>query len=315
MDLAARYTRRALVVLTAVLAVATAAGFLDRVSWVFESATLFRLQYAAVLLVAGVLALALRRPWLALAGLVLAAVNIAVIAPWQDASLATASTGSPSLRIVSLNVEAGNHRYDELGPLVARLRPDVLGLMELTPAWARAAEHASRRVRPRRLVPQPGAYGMGLLSDVRPTAVRARRFPADGPTTLVARFRIQRQPVTFVLVHVHTPFAGSVHARELSALAAARPSFGPRLIVCGDFNTVPWAAQFEDFGHAASLTDVFRGAWHTHSWPSWSPALGALIDHCLISDGLAVRDRSFGPSIGSDHLPLVLDVAIERRSA
>jgi endonuclease/exonuclease/phosphatase (EEP) superfamily protein YafD len=121
--------------------------------------------------------------------------------------------------------------------------------------------------------------------------------------------------VTFVLVHVHTPFAGSVHARELSALASARPSLGSRLIVCGDFNTVSWSAQFEDFGRATGLTDVFRGAWHTHSWPSWSPVLGALIDHCLISDGLAVRDCRFGPSIGSDHLPLVLDVGIERKSA
>jgi endonuclease/exonuclease/phosphatase (EEP) superfamily protein YafD len=276
---------------------------------------LFRLQYAAVLLVASALALVLRRPRLAVAGVVLAAVNVAVIAPWQDASLATVSTGSRTVRIVSFNVEAGNHRYHELAPLVARLRPDILGLIELTPAWARAAAHASAHVRPRRLVPQPGAYGMGLLSDAAPTAVRARHFPADGPTTLVARFRIDRVPVTFVLVHVHTTFAGSVHARELSALAAARSSLGSRLIVCGDFNTVPWSAQFEGFGHAAGLTDVFRGAWHTHSWPSWSPVLGALIDHCLISDGLAVRDRSFGPSIGSDHLPLVLDVGIERRSA
>jgi endonuclease/exonuclease/phosphatase (EEP) superfamily protein YafD len=314
-DFVARHARRGLVVVTAVLAVATAAGFLDRVSWVFESATLFRFQYAVVLLVTGALALALRRPRLALASVALAAVNIAVIAPWQDASVAAASSGDRALRIVAFNVEAGNHRYDELGPLVARLRPDVLGLIELTPAWARAAEHASARVRPRRLVPQPGAYGMGLLSDLPPTTVRARRFPADGPTALVARFQIHALPVTFVLVHVHTPFAGSVHARELSALAAARPSLGSRLIVCGDFNTVPWSAQFEKFGHATGLNDVFRGAWRTHSWPSWSPVLGALIDHCLISDGLAVRARRFGPSIGSDHLPLVLDVSIERRSA
>jgi endonuclease/exonuclease/phosphatase (EEP) superfamily protein YafD len=310
-----RYTRRGLVVLTAVLAVATAAGFLDRVSWVFETATLFRLQYVVVLLAVVLLALVVRRPGLAVAALVLVAINVAVIAPWRDASYATAPRGSHTVRIVSFNVDEANHRYDELAPLVARLRPDILGLVELTPAWARAAAHSSRRVRPRRLVPQPGAYGMGLLSDAAPTTVRVRHFPADGPTTLVARFRIGGMPVTFVLVHVHTTFAGSVHARELSTLAALRSSLGSRLIVCGDFNTVPWAAQFEDFAHAAGLTDVFRGAWHTHSWPSWIPVLGALLDHCLISDGLSVRDRGFGPSIGSDHLPLVLDVAIERRAA
>jgi endonuclease/exonuclease/phosphatase (EEP) superfamily protein YafD len=38
--------------------------------------------------------------------------------------------------------------------------------------------------------------------------------------------------------------------------------------------------------------------------------LGVPLDHCLISNGLAVRARRLGPSIGSDHFPLVFDVAI-----
>jgi endonuclease/exonuclease/phosphatase (EEP) superfamily protein YafD len=302
--------RLALTVLVGLLAVATAAGFLDRVAWVFESATVFRLQYAAVLLVAGLLALAFWQPYLAVAAVVLAAVNIAAIAPWQRAPRAAGTSTDPALRIVAFNVEAGNHRYDQLAPLVARLRPDVLGLVELTPGWARAAKSASVRVRPRRFVVQRGAYGMGLLSAKPPTAVSVRRFPEHGPAVLVARFRIRDTPVTFVLVHVHTPFAGSVHERELHALAAARPSLGSRLIVCGDFNTVSWSAQFRDFSRSAGLTDVFRGAWHEYSWPSWSPLLAVPLDHCLISSGLSVRGRHFGPSIGSDHFPLVLDVAI-----
>jgi endonuclease/exonuclease/phosphatase family metal-dependent hydrolase len=151
---------------------------------------------------------------------------------------------------------------------------------------------------------------MGLLSATPPTALTARRFPADGPAVLIARFRIRDLPVTFVLVHVHTPFAGSVHERELRALAAARPSLGPRLIVCGDFNTVSWSAQFRDFSRSAGLTDVFRGAWHGYSWPSWSPLLAVPLDHCLISNGLAVRDRHFGPEHGLRPLPARLDVAI-----
>ena len=302
--------RLGITVLVGLLAVATAAGFLDRVSWVFEPATVFRLQYAALLAAAGVLALALWQPYLVVAAVSLAAVNIAAVAPWQHAPRAAASTTGPTLRVVAFNVESANHRYDQLAPLIARLHPDVLGLVELTPGWARAAKRASSRVRPRRFVVQRGAYGMGLLSATRPTALSARRFPTDGPAVLIARFRIRGLPVTFVLVHVHTPFAGSVHERELRALAAARPSFGPRLIVCGDFNTVSWSAQFRDFSQTAGLTDVFRGAWHGYSWPSWSPLLAVPLDHCLISSGLAVRDRQFGPSMGSDHFPLVLDVAI-----
>lgn len=310
-----RGARRAVEIIVAVLAVATVAGFLDRTSWVFEPATLFRLQYAVVLVALAPIALAITRWRVAAAALVLAGINVAAIAPWQGAPRSAALVVGQTLRIVSFNVESSNHHYDRLAPLVASLRPDVVGLIELTPGWARAAASASTRVRPRRLVAQPGAYGLGIMSATRPTALIAQRFPADGPTALIAHFRISKLPVTFVLLHVHTPFAGSVHARELSALAAARPRLGSRLIVCGDFNTVPWAAQFENFAHATRLTDVFRGAWQAHSWPSWSPGLGALIDHCLISNGLAVRERQFGPSIGSDHLPLVLDVGLARTAA
>jgi endonuclease/exonuclease/phosphatase (EEP) superfamily protein YafD len=302
--------RRGVSVVVGLLAVVTAAGFLDRVSWVFEPATVFRLQYVALLLAAALLALALRQRYLVIAAVALACVNVAAIAPWQHSPRAAASSADPMLRIVAFNIKSGNHRYDQLAPLIARLRPDVLGLVELTPGWARAAESASSRVRPRRFVVQRGAYGIGLLSATPPTVLSARRFPADGPAVLIARFEIRDRPVTFVLVHVHTPFAGSVHERELRALAAARPSLGSRLIVCGDFNTVSWAAQFQDFSRSARLTDVFRGAWHEYSWPSWSRLLGVPLDHCLISSGLAVRGRHFGPSIGSDHFPLVVDVAI-----
>jgi endonuclease/exonuclease/phosphatase (EEP) superfamily protein YafD len=292
------------------LAVATAAGFLDLVSWVFEPATVFRLQYVVLLLAAALLALALQQWYLVVAAVALSGVNIAAIAPWQDGPRSAASSADPTLRIVAFNVKSGNHRYDQLAPLVAELKPDVLGLVELTPGWAHAADSASSRVRPRGFAVQRGAYGMGLLSAATPTAISARHFPADGPVVLIARFTIRDRPLTFVLVHVHTPFAGSVHERELRALAAARPSLGSRLIVCGDFNTVSWAAQFQDFSRSTGLTDVFRGAWHAYSWPSWSRLLGVPLDHCLISSGLAVRERHFGPSIGSDHFPLVVDVAI-----
>jgi endonuclease/exonuclease/phosphatase (EEP) superfamily protein YafD len=302
--------RRGVTVFVGFVAVVTAAGFLDRLSWVFEPATVFRLQYVVLLLAAALLALALRQRYLVVAAIALAGVNIAAIAPWQDGPRSAASSADPTLRIVAFNVKSGNHRYDQLAPLVAQLKPDVLGLVELTPGWAHAADSASSRVRPRGYVVQRGAYGMGLLSAATPTALSARHFPADGPVALIARFEIRDRPLTFVLVHVHTPFAGSVHERELRALAAARPSLGSRLIVCGDFNTVSWAAQFRDFSRSAGLTDVFRGAWHGYSWPSWSRLLGVPLDHCLVSSGLAVRERHFGPSIGSDHFPLIVDVAI-----
>jgi endonuclease/exonuclease/phosphatase (EEP) superfamily protein YafD len=302
--------RIALTTLVALLSVATLAGFLDQLNWVFEPAAFFRLQYAAVLGLAGIAALAFRRLRLAAIAVAIAGVNIAAIAPWHGADNPAAPPGAPAVRIVAFNVDGSNRRYSELAPLIERLRPDILGLTELTPAWARTAATASPRVRPRRLVPQQNVYGMGVLSVDRPNTVSVERFPATGPITLVAHFSIAGRALTFVLVHVHTSFAGSVHERELRALAAARPQLGRRLVVCGDFNTVPWSAQLGEFAESTGLRDAFAGSWPVYSWPAWSPLLRVPLDHCLVSDGLAVRGRSFGPSSGSDHFPLIVDLAL-----
>jgi len=307
---AAPAARRAATGLVALLAVPTLAGFLDRLSWLFEPASFFRLQYAVLLGAAGVAALALRRAGLAAVAVALAAVDLAAIAQWHAPRNPVAPPGAPTVRIVAFNVDGGNRRYGELAPLIERLRPDILGLTELTPPWARAAAAASPTVRPRRLVPQRDVYGMGLLSIDPPASVEVRRFPAGGPIALVARFDVAGRALTFVLVHVHTPFAGSVHERELRALADTRPRLGRRLVVCGDFNTVPWSAQLRAFADAAGLRDSHSGSWPAYSWPSWSPLLRVPLDHCLVGDGVSVRRHAFGPSGGSDHFPLVVDLAL-----
>lgn len=145
---------------------------------------------------------------------------------------------------------------------------------------------------------QPGDYGLGILSVDEPVAITAERFPAPkGPIALVARFRIADRPVTFVMTHVQTAFAGVAHERELRAIAAARASFRPQLIACGDVSTVPRSAQFGECAESADLTDVFSGIWPRWSWPSWSWLLRTPIDHCLISDGT----RRPSPSRRTEH--------------
>src|SRR5581483_4745672 len=134
MSRAASTGRIATATLIGLLTVATLAGFLDQLSWVFEPASFFRLQYAGVLAIAAVAALALRRFRLAGLAAVMAGINIAAIAPWHSAENPVASPGAPVVRVVAFNVDGANHRYGELAHLIERLKPDILGLTEWTPA-------------------------------------------------------------------------------------------------------------------------------------------------------------------------------------
>jgi endonuclease/exonuclease/phosphatase (EEP) superfamily protein YafD len=156
--------RLGVTVVVALVSIATVAGFLDQLSWVFEPASFFRLQYASLLGLAAIGALAFRRLRLAAIAVALAGINIAAIAPWHGADNPIPPPGAPRVRIVAFNVDGANHHYDELAPLVERLKPDILGLTELTPAWADAAAAASPGVRPRRLVPQQDVYGIVIAT-------------------------------------------------------------------------------------------------------------------------------------------------------
>jgi endonuclease/exonuclease/phosphatase (EEP) superfamily protein YafD len=112
---------------------------------------------------------------------------------------------------------------------------------------------------------------------------------------------------------VHTPFAGSIHVRQLHALADVLPGLGPRAAVCGDFNTPPWSGPLRDFATRARVRDLYgRSAWAAYSWPTWSPLLRVPLDNCFVGEGIAVRRHHEGPGDGSDHRPLVVDLAVLR---
>jgi endonuclease/exonuclease/phosphatase (EEP) superfamily protein YafD len=298
----------------AVIGGATLAGLLDRVWWVFETADVFRLQYLVLLVAAGLAALALRRPRLAAVAAALAVVNFAVLDLRLTASVTAASTAptSGALRLVVANVEVGNRDFAAVRSLVATTRPDLFGVIELTPAMARHLGEELPGYRARVVEAREDAYGIGVYSRVPLRSARIVHLPADGPPTVVARLRVGGRPVAVVVTHVRTPFAGSIHVRQLNALAAAaRSRLGERVVVCGDFNTPPWTGPLRDFASDARLHDVYGNhAWAGYSWPTWASVLRVPLDDCFVGDGVAVTAHHDGPNVGSDHRPLVVDIGV-----
>ena len=110
----------------------TLVALLDRFSSYFELLTFFRVQYAALLLVAVVIALVVRLHRVALAAIVLAGVNLAIVAPTWVSPRAESATRSGSLTLLLLNLQSDNDDQ----AVVARLI--VAGIC------ARTSAHLSR---------------------------------------------------------------------------------------------------------------------------------------------------------------------------
>ena len=111
--------------------------------------------------------------------------------------------------------------------------------------------------------------------------------------------------------HLHWPL-GPTNSRlrnaELQSIATFAATRSEPLIVTGDFNITPWSRHFRAALDRSGLSDSAAGHGLAPSWPSQFPPLGMRIDHCLVARHWRSTDVRLGPSLGSDHLPLIADL-------
>ena len=76
------------------------------------------------------------------------------------------------------------------------------------------------------------------------------------------------------------------------------------MVLIGDFNTSPWSLAFKRLLRHSGLKSAADGFGYQPTWPAQWPWLGIPIDHCLVSDGVVVREFSTAGPTGSDHLAI-----------
>ena len=87
---------------------------------------------------------------------------------------------------------------------------------------------------------------------------------------------------------------------------------GPKICV-GDLNITPWSPYYRSFVERTKLVNARNGFGLLPSWPTFLffKCLMLPLDHCLVSDDIRVADARTGEPIGSDHLPLIVEIELE----
>lgn len=290
-----------------------------RLFWPADMFAPFRLQYAALFLVAAGVGLLLgQRKTAALAALLFL---------WQAVSLVPLlvdpDRGEPvgqSLRLLHFNVLAYNTNYDAVAEWVAEQDADVVVLQETTPEWGAVLERrltgpAADWVLLETNTVQPGTYGImmfvrqGLeVTDVQ--AIDVGWYPAIATTVTV-----DGQDLLIYGLHTLTPTSpsGLERADEQVDLAAGivLAHNGPAVIV-GDLNATRWSPLYRRLNDQVELRDAAGGQGLTGTWPNQLWFTGRIgIDHVLVTPGMCTFNRRLGPANGSDHLPVVVDLTVE----
>jgi endonuclease/exonuclease/phosphatase (EEP) superfamily protein YafD len=292
-------------------------GLFSRVAWPFDLFAHFRVQYAALFVVLALLLLILRQ-WMfavvALAGFGVSVVPMMAYLPGVSGGTAAAATAGPTFRLLSFNVWFRNPDMATTAAYIEQSRADAVVLLELTPPQA---EH----LRP--LLPsypyfhiEPSRMGAAVFTKWPVLAAESMPLATDG--AIAARLRIDWRgtPVTVLGVHLNWPLGprnSQFRNEELAGVIAFSKAQREPLIVAGDFNLTPWSQYFSDALDRSGLHDAARGFGLARSWPAQFAPAGMRIDHCLLSPQWQSLRVDIGPSLGSDHLPLMADLSLKRQ--
>ena len=305
----------ALVVPSSVIAFTRVAGMDNRTS-VLLAQGLTPLFGVPTLAALGLAAAGRRRSLAVVAG-ALTAAHLIWAAPdlRPTAPRPVAAGDGPRLRVFSANLLFVNRDMAGIASEVHESGADVLALQEVSPGNLAALEATGvLDGYPYGLAaPRPDPFGSAVLS--RHPLIDVETLLLAGLPLVRASVLIGDRRVRLYDVHTRAPMGGGISTwkaqlAELRRMVAAER--GPR-VLAGDFNATSGHRPFRDLLHA-HLRDshVEARRWWVRTWPSdrrWLPPV-MRVDHVLVSPEVAVLGVAEGVGRGSDHRPLIADLAL-----
>lgn len=213
------------------------------------------------------------------------------------------------MRVLLLNVLSSNTRFEDVRRLIQDTRPDVVALLEVRDNWLRELAPALVEFSARVEHARTDNFGLALYS----------RAPLTGSVEITALFpsivATLDGDVTVVLTHPMPPvdsYYQSLLSQQFDDIAARLRTLNPTAIVLGDFNSTPWSRPFRRLVDATGLCDTRAGFGLQGTFPAESILMRIPIDHALVSCDIGVRARRVERVVGSDHLPVVIDLVMPR---
>jgi endonuclease/exonuclease/phosphatase (EEP) superfamily protein YafD len=277
------------------------------------------LTYWAFLPIYVVLAMAIAMGRRGLAAFAAVVVLAHVVLVWPSLGDAAAiprdARTAPRVRVVSANLLFDNAESDALLRELAATNADVLALQELSHAWLDELRGSALWDRyPYRLVEIPrDVTGSAIFSKLplRDTAVQvARHSPL-----LSATVDVGGRAVRIANIHPNAPaFHYPAWARYTERVDELVRDATGRLVVVGDYNATQfnrWLGDLADLGLRSVHEDLGRGTATT--WPNGQlTALPIRLDHVMVSAGVVGLTIREGDGPGSDHRPVITDLALTK---
>ncbi len=253
------------------------------------------------------------------AGVVIAFHLVWVLPDYRPAaSIPADAHTAPRLRLMTANVYFGNPDFGGIAAEISEVDPDVVFLQEFGPRMEAAmrAEGLVDRYPYSKIAYENPYFGTALYSKLPLTEVTiagAGRRPY-----IKASVQVGGQEVHLYDLHATSPGLGSDIAGDWNegwkAILEALRGDGGLVIAAGDFNMTQnhhWYGELEKSGFVSAHEE--RGRGNAKTWPQGRRLPMIRIDQVFHSAGIVSLSIREGRGEGSDHRPVIVDLAITGR--
>ncbi|GAB5534658.1 MAG: endonuclease/exonuclease/phosphatase family protein [Rubricoccaceae bacterium] len=234
-----------------------------------------------------------------------------------DASAEVASSNR-RIRLVVSNVLMENRDIERWSRVVLSAEADVIALVETDVWWAEQGEGALGDEYPYSVtIPQDDTYGMCVFSKLPITQQEVRHLMEPEVPSLFLTLELpSRESLRLTVLHPRPPrpdIQQDSQLRDAELVRAARDvaTFDEPTIVAGDLNDVAWSYTTNLFQELSGFLDprIGRGLYSTFHADHWW--LRYPLDHVFHSDDLALVELRRLGNVGSDHFPMLIELAID----
>ncbi|MGB3640084.1 MAG: endonuclease/exonuclease/phosphatase family protein [Rivularia sp. (in: cyanobacteria)] len=319
-------------VLAGFAVIATTLSLAGRKWWVFALMEHPRVQYSLILVIALFVSLFTLKKriniWTILCSIALSSNLILIFPLFIPPNLTyTQALNTPpqTIRVIHATLDSKKDDVTEAIKYLNKQETDILFLLEVTPQSLIQLRKGLTNYRLVAAQPKYTSHGIAWFvpqQQTKPIELKRFRFislPNDNDRPLLkAGISYSGREIILLCFHVISPRNAKTVAYqeiEFDALASwsqkTLQNGKQDLIVIGDFNSTPWYGLFRKLVNQSGLINSQRGFGIQTTWHSLlPPALRIPIDNCLHSKSVTTIKRFIGNDIGSDHLPLFVELKL-----
>ena len=289
-------------------------GFLGNENWLFDLFSHFKLQYFYLLILGTTILYLLDKKKVVLIFLIPAIFNgIEIYSIYFGGNKDITST--TTLKICSSNVLSSNDEFQKFEKLITTEKPDIIILQELNFIWKKRTDEYLKEYTYKKVVPRGDNFGIAIYSRKKLEKTEIINLGTNDIPSIFCQIKVKDQTLNILGTHPLPP-VGRTYSNhrnsQLESIALLASETTNHFIVLGDLNTTSYSHHFKKLLKNGNLIDSRKGFGIQGSWPTWLPLASITLDHCLASKDVIIKSRKMGPNIGSDHLPVILEIGLKQ---